>query len=272
MVGLPSRIVIPCDKNIGCDGLKTGMTNLGGMVLFLLLPQLIRMEIQVATSCDCCGCGTINIRATESMESLQVGTKAFTSVPLAKRCLYTKCTRLRRGQRIWSVVFQRCSQFHYHEGSNQVWNKDLTTVFGHRLLKGQTLGKFLCRKPYVWTAPGVWSYCRQAGWASWYFQRKSGIYYSFLAVSNDQRQIHANLWDWWRFGKINAIITFWLNTFDSKVILWLLHIEPGGTDDGAEGLHPVPLLVSKGDVNRWSPGITEALLLNAARVDHWKSD
>lgn len=41
--------------------------------------------------------------------------------------------------------------------------------------------------------------------------------------------------------------------------------EPGGTD-GAELIRA--LLVS-GDVNRWS-GITEALLLNAARVDHWE--
>ncbi|MBX3487548.1 MAG: dTMP kinase [Candidatus Paracaedibacteraceae bacterium] len=41
--------------------------------------------------------------------------------------------------------------------------------------------------------------------------------------------------------------------------------EPGGTD-GAELIRA--LLVS-GDVNRWS-GVTEALLLNAARVDHWE--
>lgn len=41
--------------------------------------------------------------------------------------------------------------------------------------------------------------------------------------------------------------------------------EPGGTD-GAELIRA--LLVS-GDINRWS-GVTEALLLNAARVDHWE--
>ena len=41
--------------------------------------------------------------------------------------------------------------------------------------------------------------------------------------------------------------------------------EPGGTD-GAELIRA--LLVS-GDVNRWS-GVTEALLLNASRVDHWE--
>lgn len=41
--------------------------------------------------------------------------------------------------------------------------------------------------------------------------------------------------------------------------------EPGGTD-GAELIRA--LLVS-GDANRWS-GVTEALLLNAARVDHWE--
>ncbi len=40
--------------------------------------------------------------------------------------------------------------------------------------------------------------------------------------------------------------------------------EPGGTD-GAEMIRA--LLVS-GDVNRWDP-ITEALLMTAARVDHW---
>lgn len=45
----------------------------------------------------------------------------------------------------------------------------------------------------------------------------------------------------------------------------ILTREPGGTD-GAELIRA--LLVS-GDVNRWS-GVTEALLLNAARVDHWE--
>ncbi|MBW8308559.1 MAG: dTMP kinase [Candidatus Paracaedibacteraceae bacterium] len=44
----------------------------------------------------------------------------------------------------------------------------------------------------------------------------------------------------------------------------ILTREPGGTD-GAELIRA--LLVS-GDINRWS-GVTEALLLNAARVDHW---
>lgn len=44
----------------------------------------------------------------------------------------------------------------------------------------------------------------------------------------------------------------------------ILTREPGGTD-GAELIRA--LLVS-GDTNRWS-GVTEALLLNAARVDHW---
>jgi dTMP kinase len=41
--------------------------------------------------------------------------------------------------------------------------------------------------------------------------------------------------------------------------------EPGGTD-GAEMIRA--LLVS-GEITRWS-GVTEALLLNAARVDHWE--
>lgn len=44
----------------------------------------------------------------------------------------------------------------------------------------------------------------------------------------------------------------------------ILTREPGGTD-GAELIRA--LLVS-GEINRWS-GATEALLLNAARVDHW---
>lgn len=45
----------------------------------------------------------------------------------------------------------------------------------------------------------------------------------------------------------------------------ILTREPGGTD-GAELIRA--LLVS-GDVNRWDP-LTEALLMVAARIDHWK--
>jgi len=41
--------------------------------------------------------------------------------------------------------------------------------------------------------------------------------------------------------------------------------EPGGT----EGAELIRALLVSGDVNRWS-GISEALLLNAARVDHWE--
>lgn len=57
------------------------------------------------------------------------------------------------------------------------------------------------------------------------------------------------------------LLAEYLRLKDKEVILTR---EPGGTD-GAELIRA--LLVS-GDINRWS-GVTEALLLNAARVDHW---
>lgn len=73
------------DKNIGCDGLKTGMTDLGGYGVVSSVATTDPNGNQSRYIIIVNGCKTNNIRATESMKLANWVQKAFTSVPLAKK-------------------------------------------------------------------------------------------------------------------------------------------------------------------------------------------
>lgn len=73
------------DKNIGCDGLKTGMTDLGGYGVVSSVAVTDPNGNQSRYIIIVNGCKTSGIRATESMKLANWVQKAFTSVPLAKK-------------------------------------------------------------------------------------------------------------------------------------------------------------------------------------------
>ncbi len=73
------------DKNIGCDGLKTGMTDLGGYGVVSSVASTDQNGHQSRYIIIVNGCKTGNIRATESMKLANWVQKAFASVLLAKK-------------------------------------------------------------------------------------------------------------------------------------------------------------------------------------------
>lgn len=73
------------DKNIGCDGLKTGMTDLGGYGVVASVQNTDQAGSKSRYIIIVNGCKTSKVRATEAMKLANWAQKAFTSVALAKK-------------------------------------------------------------------------------------------------------------------------------------------------------------------------------------------